>query len=94
MQEITLHAAGWTTREDFYAAYLPAVGAPDWHGHNLDALWDSLIGGDINAVNPPFRVRFIGTANLPADCQRVLEGFAEIVADARDQGIPIEAIFE
>ena len=30
MQEIILLATGWTTREDFYTAYLAAVGAPDW----------------------------------------------------------------
>lgn len=40
----------WNTAEDFYDAFLEAVGAPSWHGHNLDALYDSIGGDDINTV--------------------------------------------
>jgi len=93
MQEITLHAAGWTTREDFYAAYLPAVRAPEWHGHTLDAILDSL-RGDVNGIDPPFRIRVIGVGHLNDECRRFLESLAGIVGVARSEGIPVELVFE
>lgn len=94
MREIILDATGWTRAEDFYAVYLPAVGAPDWHGHNLDALWDSLRGGYINQVNPPFRVHIIGAADLPDDCRLFLARVASLIADARADGLPVDLIVE
>ncbi len=39
MLEIILSGAHWTAPDDFYKALLPSLGAPDWHGHNFDALW-------------------------------------------------------
>ena len=92
MQEIILDAATWETHEDFYAALLVAVGAPDWHGHNLDALNDSLRGGDLNRVNPPFRVRIIGADNLPDDCEQVLARFADLAFDLRARGTIVDLV--
>jgi len=37
------------SEKSFYEAFLSQVKAPDWHGHNLDALADSIISGGINA---------------------------------------------
>lgn len=37
MKLIELDASGWTKPLDFYLALLPQLGAPDWHGLNLDA---------------------------------------------------------
>ena len=45
MPDIVISAAGWKTADDFYIAFLAAVEAPAWHGHNLDALWDSIVTG-------------------------------------------------
>ena len=92
MKEVILDAAGWTTTEDFYVAYLAAVGAPVWHGYNFDALWDSLSGGDINEVNPPFRVRIVGTAGLNDECQRILNHFDDLLFDARARGVIVDLI--
>ena len=39
--------------EDFYNSILPQLDAPEWHGRNLDALSDSLVGGGINGIEPP-----------------------------------------
>jgi RNAse (barnase) inhibitor barstar len=45
MREIMICAAELETPDDFYTAFLTAVGVPPWHGHNLDALWDSIVAG-------------------------------------------------
>ena len=68
--------SGWRTPADFYSALLPALGAPTWHGRNLDALYDSL-SGDINQMEPPFRVELAGTVDLSADMAAFL---AQVVA--------------
>jgi RNAse (barnase) inhibitor barstar len=52
MKVITLDALGWQSPRDFYAALLPELEAPAWHGRNLDALNDSLNSGGINGVEP------------------------------------------
>ncbi len=69
MDEIQLDGAAWQTNDDFYDVYLTAVGAPTWHGRNwdgrnLDAVWDSLMGGDINRRSPPFRFRITGLERM------------------------------
>jgi hypothetical protein len=42
MRELILNGVGWATRDEVYDAFFRAVGAPEWHGRNLDALADSI----------------------------------------------------
>ncbi|WP_375197988.1 barstar family protein [Sphingobium sp.] len=60
MNVVNLDAQHWQTPDDFYKALLRKLGAPDWHGHNIAALIDSMIVGDINEVELPLRVVVIG----------------------------------
>lgn len=48
VRELILDGAGWKTRDDVYDAFFGAVGAPNWHGRNLDAVADGISGGSIN----------------------------------------------
>lgn len=45
--------------EEFYDSFLIQIQAPDWHGHNLDALNDSIVNGDINGIEPPYEIENI-----------------------------------
>jgi RNAse (barnase) inhibitor barstar len=83
MKLISLDASEWRSPDDFYSAILPELGAPDWHGRNLDALDDSLGGGTINALEPPFRVEVAGADKLPESMQRFLSEVARLFADIR-----------
>ena len=71
---------------DFYDAYLTAVGAPEWHGHNLDALWDSLTGGDINQRNPTFHIQISGSTQMGDDARELLHRFKDLISDASTSG--------
>jgi RNAse (barnase) inhibitor barstar len=82
MKLIPLDASSWNGPDDFYEALLPELGAPDWHGRNLNALDDSLYGG-INRVEPPFRVVVAGTATLGPEMRMFLAQVVEVFADAR-----------
>ncbi len=56
MRELVLDGSEWKTKDDVYNAFFRAVGAPEWHGRNLDALADSISGGSINQVEVPYRL--------------------------------------
>ncbi len=60
MKIIELDANGWLTALDFYDALLAALGAPHWHGRSIDALIDSIIYGNINPVEAPYRILATG----------------------------------
>ena len=81
MKEIRLDASEWKTKDDFYDALLPALGAPAWHGRNLDALNDSISSDEINEVSLPFRFLLVGTKSVPSELRVYLKKFAELVAD-------------
>ena len=89
MRVISLDAAGWHSPEDFYSALLPELGAPAWHGHNLDALDDSLGVGGINALEPPFRVAITGADKLSEPMKQFLSDverlFADVCAETQKQ---------
>ena len=85
-----MNGVAWQSADDFYRAYFEAIGAPEWHGRNLDALWDSLTGGGINQRNPPLCIRILGLAQMGTDARRITEGFGALVADARSEGYKVE----
>lgn len=83
MKVISLDASQWRSPEDFYSALLPQLGAPAWHGHNLDALDDSLGVGGINALAPPFRVEIEGADKLSEPMRQFLSKVERLFADIR-----------
>lgn len=93
MTRITLDARDWRTREDFYAAFLPAVGAPDWHGPSLDAIYDGLVA-KLYRIVPPFVIEITGTRELPADMLAYLARVRTVFDDARrDYGVAASIAF-
>jgi RNAse (barnase) inhibitor barstar len=87
---IILNAIGWTSEEDFYAAFLAEVGAPEWHGHNLDALEESIRDSDINAVNVPYRIVLVGTSQATPDFQQWLCQLEIMIDDLIRANVPIQ----
>ena len=81
MLEIHLDASRWKTRDDFYDALLRALGAPEWHGRNLDALNDSIISNDINEIHTPYCIRITGTEGVPQELRGYLKRFAALIED-------------
>ena len=82
MKVIRLDASGWRSPADFYAALLPELAAPDWHGRNLDALYDSFRGG-INGVEPPFTVGIDSSAEQSVEMAAYLARVVRVFEDAR-----------
>lgn len=79
MNVIELDASGWLTPLDFYDALLASLGAPEWHGRNINALIDSMIVGDINSVEAPYRVVVTGLNEADEDVfDELIQAFAAL----------------
>ena len=69
--------------EGFYTTVLPQTEAPGWHGHNLDAIQDSWVTGDICSSGPPFKFHFIRFNDIKSD----LKPFSEIVMEVANESV-------
>jgi len=86
---ITIDAEGWSQPSDFYQGLLAKLQAPQWHGQNLDALWDSITGSGINGLKPPFAVRIFNTARFSPEMNAFMERVEIIFCEAADAGVPV-----
>ena len=84
MKHIRLDTSGWSSPDEFYQDLLPRLGAPDWHGRNLDALYDSL-GGGANRLDPPFRIDVHGSKELGPEMLDFLQKVCRVFDDARQE---------
>ena len=83
MRVIELDAGGWETPLDFINALKPAIGAPEWHGTSVHAFVDSMVTGDINAIEPPYVVRIANAAGLPQEVLELINAISCAVERAR-----------
>ncbi len=68
---------------------LAALDAPDWHGRNLDSLWDSLSGGDLNGVDAPFELVITRSPAWPPDVIALVWRIDDLFEEARASGTDI-----
>jgi hypothetical protein len=83
MRIIDLDGRRWRTALDFYQALLPALGAPSWHGESIDALIDSMVWGEINAVEAPYVVRIFNVEGLAQEVRDHIELASRAVEEGR-----------
>lgn len=92
MNEIVLSGTDWKNCGDFWDAFLAAVGAPKWHGRNLDALSDSIGRGSINAIEAPYRIVIRDVDDLPMSVSFLLCQISKLFDELRTEGILVELI--
>jgi RNAse (barnase) inhibitor barstar len=94
-KELALDASGWSLRsawfwlEDFYSAFFHAVGSPEWHGRNFDALNDSIASGGINEIEVPYEIVIHNARNENEMVRAVLDELAGFFLHLRSQGCPV-----
>lgn len=81
---IDLDARLWKTMDDFYDALLKAIGAPDWHGRNVNALADSMICGGINLLEAPYTIRILYVKSLAEAVRAHVSAAADTIQMVRD----------
>ena len=82
MRIIEVDAGNWRSVLDFYNGLLAVLGAPQWHGRSIDALIDSMIWGGINAVEAPYTIRIVRSANLSKEIRDHIELVNRVLAEA------------
>jgi RNAse (barnase) inhibitor barstar len=92
IRQIDLDAKTWCTSEDVYAALLEALEAPAWHGHNLNALQDSIVTGSINKVEPPFSITISNSQMAAGEAQEFLRILVELFQDFAEKGCPVSFV--
>jgi len=90
MREIDLDGSNWAQPDDFYQAFLNEVGAPAWHGHNFNALRDSIAAGKINAIEVPYLIKIKNFALIGQGAKGIVRDFVELIEELRDSGIPVD----
>ena len=90
MKELTLDGAGWTTNDDVYSDFFLAVGAPEWHGRNSDALNDSIANGSINKVEVPYRLVLKNYDLISGEAKKMTDDFVDLIHEIAARGCPVE----
>ncbi|MDC0657167.1 barstar family protein [Leisingera sp. SS27] len=83
MKQISADISACRTADEVYDVLLAVLEAPDWHGRNLDALWDCLVNGD-NGLCPPFSITFNGSERLPPSLVELPEKIQKVFDEARE----------
>lgn len=80
---IELDASSWETAHDFRSALKAALGAPNWHGDTVGAFLDSIFGGGMNAVKPPYVIRIANAADISPELKELIHDFSSAVEETR-----------
>ena len=90
MRELVLDGHGWKIKDDVYKAFFAAVGAPSWHGHNFDALNDSIATGSINAIEVPYRIVIRNFDLIAGEAASMGRDFTDLILEIAARECPIE----
>jgi RNAse (barnase) inhibitor barstar len=90
LKELYLNGTDWQTRDDVYSAFFRAVGAPDWHGRNLDALNDSIAAGSIHRVEVPYRLVIKNYDKIGVGAKQMADKFIDLVREIAARGCPVD----
>ncbi|MDD1533230.1 MULTISPECIES: barstar family protein [unclassified Bradyrhizobium] len=83
MRDIELDASSWKTAQDFRRALKAALGAPEWHGDIAGAFLDSIFGGGMNALKPPYVIKIVNAADLAPEVKEMVHDFSSAIAETR-----------
>jgi hypothetical protein len=85
MRTIVLDASDWKTTHDFRLALKAAIGAPEWHGDIVGAFLDSIFGGGMNTLKPPYIIRVVSTAELAPEVKETIHDFSSAIKGTRER---------
>jgi RNAse (barnase) inhibitor barstar len=92
MMELAMDGATWNSKDDVYDAFFSVVGAPSWHGRNLDALNDSIANGQINELEVPYRLVIVNFDLIGASAKKAARDFVDLIREIAARGIPVDIV--
>ncbi|HXP67777.1 MAG TPA: barstar family protein [Candidatus Dormibacteraeota bacterium] len=94
MVDIFLDGKDWRVADDVYRTFLKAVGAPHWHGHNFNALRDSITVGRINKIEIPYVIKIRNYGLIGADAKDMADNFVHFIGQLHESGFPVTVTIE
>ncbi len=94
MKELVLDGSTWRTHDDVYEAFFKAVGAPEWHGRNFNALIDSIETGGINGIEVPYKLIIKHSDSIGEGARKMASDFADLIHEIAARGCPVEIAVE
>ncbi len=94
LMEIALDGRGWETELDLIEAVIEGVDGPFWHGRNYNALYDSLVVGSINGIDPPYDFVIKPPAHPTPEVAEGISYFLSRIAEWRAEGAEVSARVE
>lgn len=89
LRDLILDARKWKCADDVYDAFFEAVGAPDWHGKNFNALDDSISTGAINKIEVPYRIMIRNLREASPLAVDFTKEFVNLIEDLGAKGCPV-----
>ena len=86
---LDVDASSWRTEDDVYESLFAALGAPQWHGRNFDALRDSIVTGNINAIEAPFHLAIKELDNAQTPAQDFVRRLVALFGEFKAGGCPV-----
>lgn len=90
--EVTIDWQKIITKESFYEVFLPQLNAPEWHGHNLDAVADSVIAGDVNGIEPPYTIISKNESSIEQNLKPFQQAVLSIFKEAKESGREVHLV--
>jgi RNAse (barnase) inhibitor barstar len=94
MREIVMDGGKWAAADDVYNTFFQAVGAPSWHGHNFNALRDSISVGRINEIEVPYLIRIRNYASIGPEAKSMARDFVELIKELHQSSCPVDVEIE
>jgi RNAse (barnase) inhibitor barstar len=83
---LVLDATHWNSDDDVYDSFFEAVGAPSWHGRNLDALNDSIAHGCINLIETPYTLIIKNYGKMGYGARGMAKKFVDFISELEERG--------
>jgi|ERR1700675_2908780 RNAse (barnase) inhibitor barstar len=94
MKEVFMDGRNWKNQDDVYDSFFQAVGAPSWHGRNLNALNDSIGTGKINRIEAPYCLVIQNHDLIQEGARNMTADFVALIRELKDRGCEVDVRVE
>jgi RNAse (barnase) inhibitor barstar len=94
MRQLILDGKSWNTPDDVYDSFFRAVGAPEWHGRNFNALIDGIETGSINQIEVPYQLIIRHSASVGEGAKKMVSDFVDLIHEISARGCPVDIVVE
>jgi RNAse (barnase) inhibitor barstar len=91
---LQLDASRWKNTDDIYESLFAVLGAPAWHGKNFNALNDSIVTGNVNAVEVPYTLSIRNMRSANSGVRLFVSNLVDFISKREAEGCPVSIQIE